>query len=183
MKRLLLLIIVAVTANMVYAQDELLQGRKSMIFIVRHAEKQTGNDPLLTDDGNKRAGDLMRTLKKEKIKRIYVTQYKRTQHTADSLQLQLGIDTMQIIADTSCAALFAAISHNNDWNKPILIITHSNIIQKIIYKLGITGFPQQNIPEKEFDNLYRIIVKKKQPLLTHTKYGNPSATSATMMQQ
>lgn len=172
----------AVTASMVYGQNDVSQGRKSRIFIVRHAEKQTGTDPLLTDEGNKRAGDLMKTLKKEKIKRIYVTQYKRTQHTADSLQLQLGIDTVQIIADTSCAALFEAISQNNDWNEPILVITHSNIIQKIIYKLGITDFPQQNIPEKEFDNLYLVSVKNKQPALAHTKYGKPSTTSASMMQ-
>ncbi len=164
------------------AQNPVTLRNNSKIYIVRHAEKQSGNDPLLTDEGNKRAGDLARELKDKKIKRIYVTQYLRTQHTADSLQLQSGADTVQIIADTSCAALFAAITINKDWNKPILIITHSNIIQKIIYKLGITDFPQQNIPEKEFDNLYRVSMQHKQPVLTHTKYGKASTTSATMAQ-
>lgn len=182
MKKLLFLLLIASVTNQLFAQTQSLQGKNSAIYIVRHAEKQTGTDPLLTEEGNKRAGDLARELKDKKIKKIYVTEYLRTQHTADSLQLQLGIDTIQVMADTSCTALFAAISNNNDWNKPILIITHSNIIQKIIYKLGITDFPQQNIPEKEFDNLYRVSVKNKQPVLTHTKYGKPSATSATMMQ-
>ena len=98
------------------------------------------------------------------------------------MRLQLGIDTIQIMADTSCAALFAAITEHNDWNQPILIVTHSNIIQKIIYKLGLIDFPQQNIPEKEFDNLYMIRLQKKKPVLEHRKYGNPSAPSATMKQ-
>jgi broad specificity phosphatase PhoE len=182
MKKILLLLLFAATAGNLYSQTISLQGKKSSIFIVRHAEKQTGTDPLLTADGNTRAGDLMRALKKEKIKRIYVTQYKRTRHTADSLHLQLGIDTVQIIADTSCVELFAAITKNKDWNKPILIITHSNIIQKIICKLGITDFPQQNIPDNEFDNLYLVSVKNKKPVLKHTKYGKPSAASASMKQ-
>jgi hypothetical protein len=48
------------------------------IFIVRHAEKETGKDPLLTAAGNARAGDLMRVLQNEGIQKIYVSQYKRT---------------------------------------------------------------------------------------------------------
>jgi len=182
MKKLLFLFLIAGVTNQLFAQTQSLKGKNSAVYIVRHAEKQTGKDPLLTEEGNKRAGDLARELSDKKIKRIYVTEYLRTQHTADSLHLQLGIDTVQIIADTSCAALFAAITKNNDWNRPILIITHSNIIQKIIYKLGITDFPQQNIPEKEFDNLYKVSVQNKKLLFTHTKYGKPSANSATMTQ-
>jgi len=154
---------------------------KSAIYIVRHAEKLVGEDPLLTDDGNKRAGDLMRTLTGKNIKRIYVTEFKRTQNTGDSLHFLAGIDTVQIIADTSCSSLFESITSHKDWNNPILIITHSNIIQKIIYKLGVTDFPQENIPANEFDNLYLVSIKGTKPVLQHTKYGKPSGSSATMM--
>jgi 2,3-bisphosphoglycerate-dependent phosphoglycerate mutase len=183
MKYALLLFFICSIANSLCAQATSSLRKNSRIYIVRHAEKQTGKDPLLTEEGNNRAGDLLRELKNKKIKRMYVTEYKRTQHTADSLHLQMGIDTIQIIADTSCTALFSAITKNKDWNKPILVVTHSNIIQKIIYKLGITDFPQQNIPDNEFDNLYLVSVKNKKPELKHTKYGKPSATSATMMQR
>ena len=157
------------------------EGKHTNIFIVRHGEKQNGDDPLLTDDGNKRAGDLVRTLKNKGIKRIYVTEFKRTQHTADSMRIQLSIDTVQIVSDTSCLSLFNAISDHHDWNKPILIISHSNIIQKIIYKLGITDFPQENIPATEFDNLYEVKFKKSKPLLIKRKYGKPSGSFAPMM--
>ncbi|MFT3680028.1 MAG: phosphoglycerate mutase family protein [Ferruginibacter sp.] len=155
-------------------------SKGTTIYIVRHAEKLSGKDPLLTEAGNTRAGDLMRTLKDKKVDRIYVTEYKRTQNTADSLRIQLDIDTVQINADTTCSSLFTAISSKNDWSKKILIVTHSNIIPKIIYKLGITSFPQENIPDTEFDNLYIISIKNKKPVLGHVKYGKSSAASAAM---
>ena len=146
-----------------------------------HAEKQSGNDPLLTAEGNIRAGDLMRTLNDKRIKKIFVSEFKRTQHTADSMRLQLGIDTIQYMSDTSCTPLFNTIRKNNIRNKPILIISHSNIIQKIIYKLGIVDFPQQNIGDTEFDNLFIIRYKNKIPVLEQKKYGKASSASATMM--
>ena len=181
MKYLFLLLGCSFFANAVIAQNNPPLTKPGKIYIVRHAEKLNGDDPLLTEEGNKRAGDLMRILKNKKISRIYVSEFKRTQNTGDSLRLQLGIDTIQINADTSCTSLLDAIAQHNDWNKSILIITHSNIIQKVIYKLGITDFPQENIPAAEFDNLYIVSVKKKKTVLKHLKYGKPSGTSEMMM--
>lgn len=155
-------------------------SKSNRIYIVRHGEKQSGNDPLLTDEGNLRAGELARKLSKEHIQKIYVSEFKRTQHTADSLLLLYKIDTVQYKADTSCINLFESISKHKDWNKPILIISHSNIIPKIIYKLGITNFPQENIPDEQFDNLYLISADKKGAVLTKMKYGKSSGSSAKM---
>ena len=150
------------------------------IFIVRHAEKEAGKDPLLTTEGNQRAGDLARRLKKENIEKIYVSEFKRTQNTADSLLAWYNIDTVQYIADTSCTDLFERITQHHDWNRRILIVSHSNIIPFIIYKLGITDFPQHNIPDAEFDNLYLITANKKGAVLKKMKYGKRSGKSATM---
>jgi broad specificity phosphatase PhoE len=162
------------------AQLNLPVGKNGVIYIVRHAEKLGGKDPLLTAEGNSRAGDLMRELKDKHIYKIFVSEFKRTQNTADSLHLQLGIDTVHYIADTTCADLFNAITIKKVQNKPILIISHSNIIQKIIYKLGIVDFPQQNIGDTEFDNLFIIRYKNKVPVLEQKKYGKASAASANM---
>lgn len=182
MKNIFLLLIAFIGTHTIVAQTNWPYSNTTNIYIVRHAEKLEGNDPLLTDEGNTRAGDLMRILNDKKIKRIYVTQYLRTQNTADSLRIQLGIDTIQILADTSCASLFTAITKNNDWDKPILIISHSNIMQKIIYKLGVTDFPQEYIPANEFDNLYQIRFEKMIPVLTQLKYGKASAAAPKMLQ-
>src|SRR4029078_5982747 len=88
-------------------------GHKAKIYLVRHAEKLTGKDPLLTEQGNKRAGDLMRTLKGKNIQHIFVTEYRRTQNTGDSLRIQLGIDTIHYLSDTSCIDLFQKIKKSN----------------------------------------------------------------------
>lgn len=174
-----LIVFIIFLQKTVYAQYDI-GNSKSKIFMVRHAEKQSGNDPLLTEEGNMRAGDLMRVLKNKKIKRIYVSQYKRTQQTADSLRIQLAIDTVHYWADTVCINLFNTITMHNDWGKPILIISHSNILQKIIFKLGVTSFSQENIPDNEFDNLFIVGFKKKKAKLTQLKYGKPSSIPATL---
>jgi broad specificity phosphatase PhoE len=176
-----ILILVAITTVMqAKSQFSASFGKNAVLYIVRHAEKQEGKDPQLTDAGNQRAGDLLRTLQHIPIKRIYVTEYRRTQLTADSMRLQLNIDTVQVRADTACIALFDAIAAHKDINSAIVIITHSNIIPKILYKLGLTGFPQQNIPDAEFDNLYIVRFVNGRAELEHQKYGKPSGASATM---
>jgi broad specificity phosphatase PhoE len=162
------------------AQSNVPVGKNATIYIVRHAEKLSGEDPLLTPEGNSRSGDLMRTLIDKHIAKIYVSEFKRTQHTADSLHLNIGIDTVHYMADTSCTNLFETIINNKTGNKSILIISHSNIIQKIIYKLGIINFPQENLPAGEFDNLYIIHFINNKPSLEKKKYGKASTLSAAM---
>jgi len=150
------------------------------IYLVRHAEKLTGDDPLLTIEGNKRAGDLMRALKDKEIERIYITEYKRTQHTGDSLRIQLGIDTVHYLSDTSCIDLMSKLKANQDLNRTILIIGHSNTLPTIIRKLGLLDYAPADIPSNEFDNLFLMKFKKGTPSLTKMKFGEPSGASAMM---
>lgn len=150
------------------------------MYLVRHAEKGPGEDPLLSDAGNKRAGDLVKTLKNEKICHIYVTEYKRTQNTGDSVRLQLSIDTVHYLSDTSCTDLINKLIANKDVNNPILIIGHSNTISQIIRKLGLPDYPKDNIPANEFDNLFLLTFKNAQASLKSMKYGAASKNSATI---
>ena len=150
------------------------------IFIVRHGEKEAGNNPVLTAAGNARAGDLMRRLQNEGIQKIYVSQYKRTQNTGDSLRLQLKIDTVHYGADTLCENLINAIMEHGDFGKTILIIAHSNTIPQIIRKFGLTDYPFGDIPDNEFDNLFLITYKKEKARVKKMKYGSASGVSAAM---
>lgn len=140
------------------------------IYIVRHAEKGTGKDPELTDAGKQRAGDLMRALKDKHIQAIYVTQFKRTQMTGDSLRLQMGIDTVHYAADTLCNDLLGKIQARHD--ERILIIGHSNTIAYIIHKLGGASILIKDIPETEFNNLFLLTLKKGKAKLKAMKYGS-----------
>jgi phosphohistidine phosphatase SixA len=177
MKYLIIFLALTGLQNSAAAQQE---PGVTRIFIVRHAEKETGKDPLLTAAGNARAGDLMRTLQNEDIRKIYVSQYRRTQNTGDSLRLQLKIDTVHYAADTVCDNLVNAIMEHSDFGKTILIIGHSNTIPQIIRKFGVTDHPYGDIPDNEFDNLFMITYKKEKAKLKVMKYGAKSGASAAM---
>ncbi|MBL7701953.1 MAG: histidine phosphatase family protein [Ferruginibacter sp.] len=177
MKYVIFFLISLAFQGIVFAQQE---PGVTKIFIVRHGEKEKGTDPVLTAAGNARAGDLMRRLKDEGIQKIYVSQYKRTQNTGDSLRLQLKIDTVHYAADTVCDKLVNAIMEHGDFGKTILIIAHSNTIPQIIRKFGVTDYPYGDIPDNEFDNLFLITYKKEKARVKVVKYGAKSGASAAM---
>jgi len=152
-------------------------GSGTRIYIVRHAEKYTGKDagkdPFLTSAGYERAGELMRVLKNKGISRIYVSQYRRTQLTADSLRIVLGIDTVHYQADTLCDDLMKRILNKGDMGGRILIVAHSNTIPYIIRKLGLTDIPAIEIADNEYDNLFLVKKKRKRLVLARSRYGRP----------
>lgn len=164
-------------ANKIIAQQE---NAVTKVFIVRHGEKEPGKDPVLTPAGIIRAGDLLRALKDEGIQKIYVSQYRRTQMTADSMRIQLGIDTVQYAADTLCDNLVNTIMEHRDFGKTILIVAHSNTIPHIIRKLGVTDFPRGDLPDAEFDNLFLVTYKKEKAKVKVMKYGAKTGASAAM---
>jgi phosphohistidine phosphatase SixA len=177
MKYLFIFLALVALQNSANAQQE---PGVTKIFIVRHAEKEAGKDPLLTAAGNARAGDLMRALQNEGIQKIYVSQYRRTQNTGDSLRLQLKIDTVHYTADTVCDNLINAIMEHGDFGKTILIVGHSNTLPQIIRKLGATDYPYGDLPDNAFDNLFMITYKKEKAKLKTMKYGAKSGVSAAM---
>ncbi len=175
MKQLFILLSLFIISNLAVAQDEV-----TKIFIVRHAEKQTGNDPVLTAEGNKRAGDLMRLLQNEGIQKIYASKTRRTQNTGDSLRIQMNIAMALYDADTLCDKLISAIMENRDFGKTILIIGHSNTIPQIIRKFGVQDYPYGDLGDNDFDNLFVITYKKEKAKLKMMKYGAKSGASAVM---
>lgn len=157
------------------------------IYIVRHAEKVTGKDagkdPFLTTAGYKRAGDLMRELKKSGISRIYTSQYRRTQLTADSMRIQLGIDTVVYLADTVCDDLVNRIRLKGDLGgSSILIIAHSNTIPYIIKKLGVTDTEPINIADNQYNDLFLVKKKRNKFVLIRKQYGEAPVGTAMPMQ-
>jgi phosphohistidine phosphatase SixA len=179
MKKILLLIVLFSIKHSANAQDGSFPVNTN-IYLVRHAEKESGNDPLLTEAGRKRAGDLARTLKDKNIQRVYITKYRRTQMTADSMRVQLGIDTVHYLADTTGEDLVNKLKKNNDLGKTILVIGHSNTIPKIIRALGVPDYLANDIPDNEFDNLFLVSYTENKAVLTKKKYGSASQPSATM---
>ena len=170
MKYVILISAICITQSSLSAQ-QIITNNKTIIYLVRHGEKEKGDDPLLTEAGKQRAGDLMRVLNTKNLQRIYVTQYRRTQMTADSLRIQLGIDTVHYLADTTGNSLLEKITVMNDFGKAILVIGHSNTLSFIMKKLGITKQEIPVIEDNEFDYLFEVKLTKEKSTLVIKKYG------------
>jgi phosphohistidine phosphatase SixA len=161
-----------------FAQEQFLLN-KGNVFIVRHSEKESGNDPVLSFDGYKRTGYLVNVFnhngKKNVLDRIYVTQFRRTQLTADSLRLKLNIDTVHYAADNSGEGLLKVlIKYKGDQN--ILVIGHSNTIPVILGRLGINHVTI-SINDHDYDYLFMIRYRKGKPILYKRRFGDPAVAA------
>jgi phosphohistidine phosphatase SixA len=144
---------------------------KTTIYLVRHAEKDTGNNPPLTQAGFKRAGDLMRYLQNKSVSKIYSTKYKRTNQTADSLKFAQNLTTIIYEADTIGNDLVAKIKANGDEGKIILVVGHSNTVPKLIRRLGVSSYAVQNLGDNEFSNIFKLVYKRRKVKFKHESYG------------
>ncbi len=89
------------SANLVFGQQE---NAATRVYIVRHAEKESGKDPVLTPGGFKRAGDLARALKNDAVAARQVLE------RASLIWMPGGFPSyfMQAIADTDVASIVRA---------------------------------------------------------------------------
>lgn len=124
---------------------------QSTIFLVRHAEKSTsgdGKDPDLSDAGHARAKALAAILKDARIAAIYVTEFKRTQQTAEPLAAAAGIKPT-IVPGKDTADLVKKLKAESGDS---LVVGHSNTIPEILKALGIAEPPP--IGDSDYDNLF-----------------------------
>lgn len=147
---------------------------KRTFYIVRHAEKDTGNNPAISTLGKERAADLYGKLKGKKIDLIMVTQYRRTGMTGDSLRIYKKIDSMHYTADATGEMFSKKMSTLPARYKNILVIGHSNTVPTIIRQAGVKSFMLKELPDNEYDNLFIVKTKKGQSILQSKKYGVPS---------
>ncbi|MEM9573135.1 MAG: phosphoglycerate mutase family protein [Pseudomonadota bacterium] len=119
------------------------------VFLVRHAEKQSGENPSLTEAGAQRAETLAGLLSEAGITHIHSTDYKRTLETAAPLAAQTGIEiTLYDPRDLEAFANELRAAHGVH-----LVVGHSNTTPQLAEALG--GTPGSDIDEaSEYDRLY-----------------------------
>jgi len=129
-------------------------SRSSTVVLVRHAEKAS-NDPdaVLSAQGKERAECLARVLKDSGIKRIYVTDTKRTQQTAEPLARELGIKPV-ILPASDTNTLVKDVFYGNGGNA--LVVGHSNTLPLLITRVQAGTIPP--LGENEYDGLYVLTV-------------------------
>ena len=160
MKRLLkvLLLIVAVQLSSTACSQT--------IFIVRHGEKiDESRDPQLSLKGKQRALNLAMMLRDAEIKKVYVTEFQRTQMTAAPSAESRQLVTTQYAAKESLnfgKSLLAAEANT-------LVVGHSNTLLDILKGLGITDV--KPVADDEYDRLFVVTLNKNaSPCYTLLRY-------------
>jgi broad specificity phosphatase PhoE len=143
----------------------------TVVLLVRHAEKAsaTAADPPLSVAGKARARVLAHVAGDAGVSAIFVTQFQRTKATAAPLAAKLHLTPIERnAADT--AGLVADIQANHA-GKTVLVAGHSNTVNEILKAL--TGTSMDEIPDKQFDNLFVVTIPggATTGTVTHLKYG------------
>ena len=129
--------------------------RTLTLFVVRHAEKQAGKDPSLSDMGKQRAADLAHFLEKVSIDAIYSSNYKRTQETAMLTANQKNIRITNY--DPGQLHQVAADLLATQAAKTVLLIGHSNTNPDLINIITQTkDYP--HLTEKQYDDIFMLRV-------------------------
>ncbi len=142
------------------------------IFIVRHAEEDTGANANLTAAGRKRAGDLMRFLKDKNIKRVFTTSLKRSIQTADSLRALTGVGITIYKPDTTGNDLYVRIKSGFYEGEAILIVSRYKLIPTIIKSFGVDRFERKKLHPNQYNLLFELEYKKQRVKFRKYRYGD-----------
>lgn len=146
-----------------------------LVVLVRHAEKEKGVDPVLTEAGKRRAEALADHLAEARIDFIITTQYRRTRLTAQPLAQVLGLEPIVIRPGDDLKKHFRDVAtavNRLPEGIGILVVGHSNTIPHIVTALGGPRLPDMD----ENDNSTMFILHlsgDETPRLIRAQFGEP----------
>ncbi|MDZ7897096.1 MAG: phosphoglycerate mutase family protein [Arcicella sp.] len=130
-------------------------------YLVRHAEKVTSDpsnkDPLLTENGQKRALFLVKKLKNKKLSAIYSTDFQRTKLTAKPIADKQKLE-VQLYNPKQVKSWASTLLQENKGGK-ILIVGHSNTVLETIEALGGKR-PFAEIMEQDYDYFFTVNIEE-----------------------
>lgn len=141
------------------------------IILVRHAERNAGMSPdvLLNAAGEQRAQELAEMLADAKVQRIYVTEVRRTQQTAEPLATRLHLKPM-VIAQKDVDGLVSQLRGLGE-EETVLVVGHMNI-PEIVERLGGGSVPA--LTENEYDRMTVLFTSGGKARVLTLRYGKPA---------
>jgi len=135
--------------------EKLAKKEVSTFILVRHAEKDYGRDPILTDKGMERAERLKEMLKNTDLDAVFSTKTKRTQLTAKPA----AADHDLIVQSYNAGLLedFSTLLKYNFKGKTVLVVGHSNTTPAMANLLSGTD-RNPRFSELDYTNLYIVTV-------------------------
>ena len=153
------------------------------IYVVRHAEKETGidpttmktfGDPPLSLEGQERALKLKEILGSKNVKHIYSTNTLRTISTAKPLK-ELYLNMPITIYSMKPDSFNLFIENVRKIKKgDVLIVGHSNTVDDIVNKLADKTVVTGDLKDNDYDNLFILKRKGNQYVFRLEKYGATS---------
>ncbi|WP_442509253.1 di-heme-cytochrome C peroxidase [Novipirellula sp. SH528] len=144
-----------------------IQTSKQQIYLTRHAEKRSGDDPDVTSQGETRARRLADLMSRIGITRVYSTNFRRTQQTAAPTATAAGIDVNIYDAAKPLATEIKGLLSG----ERVLVVGHSNTLVPIATALGVNQ--TISIDENTYDNLLFVGLGDGQLRFAHYKYDVP----------
>ena len=121
------------------------------VYLVRHAEKEAGPDPLLTEAGTARAERLAGLLHDEDVTEVWSTDTRRTLATAAPLAADHGLEVQLYEA----GHLNRMADRMRDKSGVVVIVGHSNTTP--VLAEAMTGRPEPaEFDESDYESLYRV---------------------------
>jgi phosphohistidine phosphatase SixA len=120
------------------------------VYVMRHLEKEAGQDPGLSEAGQRGAGRLVAFFAGRPPAAIYVSTTRRARETAAPLAARLGLIPKDY-APTDVDGLVARVKAEKGI---VLIVGHSNTVPEIVEKLG--GARPADIAEDRFGDIWHV---------------------------
>lgn len=132
------------------ATGEAVVAAPKPVYVIRHLQKQGGDDPALTVEGATNAERLAALLADKGIVAIFATPTRRTMQTAGPLAKRLRI-TITPYDPRDPASLVLAVAAAPG---PVLVVGHSNTVPDLVARFG--GTRPAPMSEEDFGTLFLV---------------------------
>ncbi len=138
------------------------------LILIRHAEKEAGQDPSLTEQGQSRADSLVDILEKYDIEAVYSSTYKRTIETGTPVSEDRNLHIESSIDPRDYESLLKDILLKHK-GESVLVVGHSNTIPGFVNYLS-PGQNVEEINESDFSQMFIVKYSEAQCTVDARKY-------------
>ncbi|GAA4723267.1 histidine phosphatase family protein [Sphingomonas lutea] len=119
-----------------------------VVYVMRHLQKATGDDPVLTPEGVANANGLAAQLANSRIRAVFATATRRAAQTGEPLARAQGL-TVTTYDPRNVPALVAAV---NAISGNVLVVGHSNTVPDLVAAFG--GTKPAPLTEADYGTIY-----------------------------
>lgn len=136
------------TAQRTPGSEAALVTAPKQVFVIRHLQKGSGDDPSLTAEGAANAQRLAEILDGKGIVAIFATPTRRAMETAAPLARRLGLPVTPYNPRDPDALVEAVAAVPG----PVLVVGHSNTVAELVGRFG--GTPPAPLTEEDYGTLF-----------------------------